>query len=213
MKRLIDEEDAIRAICKNCYAEDGGDYKDCRYYPCDDVQAIEALPSTDLERIKAIMKKTNEQDKQMGRPTDLISRADAIGAVVAWTVEDRPTEEMPTDLVDRLKALPSADADWKRRVMMYLADLQLSCDPHTEIGKAKWEALEMAFQGIADMHSAEAVQGEWIKTGGGNGWNEWWVFKCPFCGATIEDKQYRSWEYNFCPNCGARMKGADNETD
>ena len=32
MKRLIDEEDAIRAICKNCYAEDGGDYKDCRYY-------------------------------------------------------------------------------------------------------------------------------------------------------------------------------------
>lgn len=52
----------------------------------------------------------------------------------------------------------------------------------------------------------EAVQGEWIKTVDGNGWNEWWVFKCPFCGATIEDKQYRSWEYNFCPNCGARME-------
>lgn len=62
----------------------------------------------------------------------------------------------------------------------------------------------------AEVVSAEAEQGEWIKTVDGNGWNEWWVFKCPLCGATIEDKQYRSWEYNFCPNCGARMKGGDN---
>lgn len=55
--------------------------------------------------------------------------------------------------------------------------------------------------------SDDVVQGEWIKTVDGNGWNEWYVFKCPFCGATIEDKQSRSWEYNFCPNCGAHMRG------
>lgn len=41
---------------------------------------------------------------------DIISRADAIDAVVSWTVEDRPHEVMPTDLVDRIKALPSSDA-------------------------------------------------------------------------------------------------------
>lgn len=35
---------------------------------------------------------------------------DAIDAIVAWTVEDRPNEVMPTDLVDRIKTLPSADA-------------------------------------------------------------------------------------------------------
>lgn len=58
---------------------------------------------------------------------------------------------------------------------------------------------------LSALPSAEAVQGEWIKTVGGNGWNEWYVFKCPFCGATIEDKHYHSWKYNFCPNCGARM--------
>ena len=46
---------------------------------------------------------------------------------------------------------------------------------------------------------------EWIKTVDGNGWDDWYVFKCPFCGATIKDKQCRSWEYNFCPNCGADM--------
>ena len=62
---------------------------------------------------------------------------------------------------------------------------------------------------VLNRPSAEAVQGEWIKTVNGNSWNTWWVFKCPFCGATIEDKQRRSWEYNFCPNCGAKMKGGD----
>ena len=58
---------------------------------------------------------------------------------------------------------------------------------------------------------AEVVQGEWIKTVDGNGWNEWGVLTCPLCGASIEDKYYHSWKYNFCPNCGARMKGGEDE--
>lgn len=40
--------------------------------------------------------------------SDLISRQAAIDAIVAWTVEDRPDVEMPTDLIDRIKALPTA---------------------------------------------------------------------------------------------------------
>ena len=39
---------------------------------------------------------------------DPIDRQMAIEAVVAWTVEDRPDIEMPTDLVGRINALPSA---------------------------------------------------------------------------------------------------------
>lgn len=42
---------------------------------------------------------------------DLIDRQAAIDAVVAWTVEDRPDIEMPTDLVGRIKALPSAQPE------------------------------------------------------------------------------------------------------
>lgn len=42
---------------------------------------------------------------------DLISRQAAIDAVVAWTVEDRPDIEMPTDLIGRIKALPSAQPE------------------------------------------------------------------------------------------------------
>lgn len=48
--------------------------------------------------------------------SDLIKRSDAIDAIVAWTVEDRPNEVMPTDLVDRIKTLPSAErkGEWKQ---------------------------------------------------------------------------------------------------
>jgi hypothetical protein len=85
--------------------------------------------------------------------------------------------------------------------MMYLADLQLSCDPHTEIGKAKWEALETAFQGIADMQSVEAVQGEWLDEG---------MPKCSICGKWIDVLQGTA-NLNYCPNCGAKMtKGGED---
>ena len=92
--------------------------------------------------------------------SDYISRADAIGAVVSWTVEDRPHEVMPTDLVDRIKALPSADA----------------------------------------------VQGEWIEVEDYNGDVH---YKCDQCGEewTFPYGTPKENNANFCPNCGARMKG------
>ena len=44
-----------------------------------------------------------------GEPmNDLIDRESVINEIVAWTVEDRPDVEMPTDLIDRVKDLPSA---------------------------------------------------------------------------------------------------------
>lgn len=43
--------------------------------------------------------------------SDLIDRQAAIDAIVAWTVEDRPDIEMPTDLVGRINALPSAQPE------------------------------------------------------------------------------------------------------
>lgn len=42
---------------------------------------------------------------------DLIRRQDVIDAIVAWTVEDRPDAEMPTDLVGRIRGLPSAQPE------------------------------------------------------------------------------------------------------
>lgn len=42
-----------------------------------------------------------------------VNRQDVIDAIVAWTVEDRPDIEMPTDLVDRVNALPSTERKGK----------------------------------------------------------------------------------------------------
>ena len=51
--------------------------------------------------------------------------------------------------------------------------------------------------------------GKWKIETEGNGWNEWYVFTCPFCGARIKDKDYHEWDYNYCPNCGAKMERSE----
>lgn len=42
---------------------------------------------------------------------DTVSRQAVIDAIVTWTVEDRPDVEMPTDLIDRIRNLASAQPD------------------------------------------------------------------------------------------------------
>ena len=61
--------------------------------------------------------------------------------------------------------------------------------------------------------SADRPQGEWIDRGWHGDWqfetdgrgNCWRVFECSLCNGenTIKTR--------FCPHCGARMKGADDE--
>ena len=113
--------------------------------------------------------------------SDLINRADAI-EVVEQAIFNHDSAIM------RITAIPSAEA-------VHIETYRELYEKYVELKHA----------------SAEAVQGEWEKTTDGNGWNEWYVLKCPLCDATIEDKQNRKWEYNYCPNCGARMKGGDEE--
>ena len=128
------------------------------------------------------------------------------------------------ELSKAIKALPSAEAVSMEEHVKELNDLAsawknkfINAEKRTEeiydetMAKVANECKECKERLRNLRPSAEAVNGEWIKTVDGNGWHEWWVFKCPFCGATIEDKQRRSWEYNFCPNCGARMKGGGSE--
>ena len=48
--------------------------------------------------------------------------------------------------------------------------------------------------------NADRPKGEWIKDA------EWWcVYKCSVCGETFDELT------NFCPYCGADMRGEDNE--
>lgn len=63
---------------------------------------------------------------------------------------------------------------------------------------------------IKAIPSIDRPQEEWIKTtpwsyGSGMGEVYGYYQKCSNCGKEFMDKS------NFCPNCGARMKGVDDE--
>lgn len=67
-------------------------------------------------------------------------------------------------------------------------------------------------QWLTDMHiienapTIEPKRGEWKRRIVDNGFNADWV--CSECGYRVKTDFV---DYNFCPNCGASMKGADNE--
>ena len=69
------------------------------------------------------------------------------------------------------------------------------------------EALDMAIEALKN----ERPKGHWVKKWSGNGWNEDWDYTCSVC-----EKEYKKagsvlYHSSYCPNCGARMKGADDE--
>ena len=108
--------------------------------------------------------------------TDLISRADAIKAVLTYFIPRSHTGERgehEEDFVRTIfKALPSADA------------------VHGE-----WEDREV-FNETDDDHIVE----------------EWQSARCSVCGKYhTTPYMYYFDDFNFCPNCGAKMKGADDE--
>ena len=66
-----------------------------------------------------------------------------------------------------------------------------------------------AIEDIRALPSADRPQGEWIKFGLGRGTR---ILFCTNCERRIEvPLSQGDSNYDFCPNCGARMKGADDE--
>lgn len=89
---------------------------------------------------------------------------------------------------DMWKSLEEKDTTGKYKQAREMADLNI-------------EQLEYAYNsGYADARSKyERPQGKWIDTD-----SEWLDYKCDKCG-------WRSTrEHNFCPNCGADMRGGTN---
>ena len=67
------------------------------------------------------------------------------------------------------------------------------CSMSTEEGGCRVE------EWIDKFPSADRPQGEWIDDG--------FAHRCSICGKQGVGIEY----YNYCPSCGARMKGADDE--
>ena len=63
------------------------------------------------------------------------------------------------------------------------------------------------------VYEHERLKSEWQETdklwetncSGGMGYDYGYYFKCPICNNTVVDKT------NFCPNCGADMREAEND--
>lgn len=67
--------------------------------------------------------------------------------------------------------------------------------------------LTLAKNELQALPSADAKQGEWIEKYNGNGWNDFWDYTCSNCGKKYERADAVLYHANYCPNCGARMKG------
>ena len=74
--------------------------------------------------------------------------------------------------------------------------------PHSD----DWERYsERLWKKAYERGKADRPQGEWIDRG--MRVPSSWVKKCSLCGHETD-----TWRWcNFCPNCGAQMKGADDE--
>ena len=125
--------------------------------------------------------------------SDLISRADAIEAVMAegrkvYTSEYASAERViyEADAVEALSMLPSADAE-------VYEDYE-----HATLVDIKAPLRE----------SAEAVHGVWIDID-----NYYRLATCSHCHKVTMFEKWGEYTkpYNYCPNCGAKMKGGDAE--
>lgn len=61
---------------------------------------------------------------------------------------------------------------------------------------------------LSEKVRADRPQGEWVKVKNDGVWSYAEAYaECDQCHKVI----FNGWKMNFCPNCGCRMKGADDE--
>ena len=97
----------------------------------------------------------------------------------------------PTDLISRADAIEAVAQQW-----LFEASAESPYVNDDDIGEYR----KLAEKLFEDVPSADAVQGEWQIIG----YDKDYVpiqYTCSVCGSKFLD------EYDFCPDCGARMKG------
>lgn len=100
------------------------------------------------------------------------------------------------------------------KMQMVMANyFKSECDTNTSIR----QAFEKGFRiGVEKGASMNRPQGKWIEDPEGN-WDDVdrGEYECSSCRFRmypyISDEEFRE-KYSYCPNCGAEMKGAGNET-
>jgi len=118
---------------------------------------------------------------------DLINRQDAIDILYKCTPFDSDGIKLMERLEERINALPSADRPQPDEFVERMKNLQIevnSVAPTVEHKCGHW------IYHVDDLFPAESTQ------------------ECSVC---HEEEFMSICNENFCPNCGARMKGAGDE--
>ena len=55
------------------------------------------------------------------------------------------------------------------------------------------------------LYYPDRPQGKWIKEYNGDGWNDYWDYKCSNCGKVYKRAGAILYDANYCPNCSAKM--------
>lgn len=142
--------------------------------------------------------------------SDLIKRADAIKAI--WGDDINPSEDgmvfEAQSHIDRdIRLIPSADRP--TRVYEYLRE-RIGDIVDSEAEFEAW--FERMVWHVEECNRlADRPQGEWIGEADGYADGElvYDTWYCSNCDYAVDDDEPPTW--NFCPNCGCRMKGADDE--
>lgn len=142
---------------------------------------------------------------------DIIYREDAIGAINGWLKRNH----FPEIGDGILYLVPSADRPNKTKaelimVMEEYRDKQLLMSDY-------WYGINWAINTIRTADITDRPQGEWIRTAGEyigddvSGFYDYhWA--CSECEREAIINDWNIYELsNYCPNCGARMKGSDDE--
>lgn len=144
------------------------------------------------------------------KDTDLISRQAAIEALTGW--ETDPTDE---EIVHTLKALPPVEPKPVMTEEVREAIMRLTMCAREACSICKYEKtcgfdkqVEMATKNMNTIIDAftERPKGEWIEEDKIN--HKYHIYHiCSECGLG----RFNWGEDNYCPNCGADMRGADDE--
>ena len=126
--------------------------------------------------------------------SDLIKREDAIAKTFCTAVSGVPTMVV---LLNDIKALPSIDSKTK-----VVAQVTFDEDKLREIVHEAVEQIKEEYDIV------DRPKGEWFKDDEG-------TFICSACGSGYKDQPTLMGKpmFEWCPLCGARMKGADDEAD
>ena len=137
--------------------------------------------------------------------SELISRADALEqmaqAECGLHYDDCEADNCSCSYIQRILDIPSADAEQKWNCTASFVAEQLD-RLRKMTDEEKWEFFRKFF-GMGD-----AVQGEWIDMEiHCNPYPPIFCVECSRCGYRVGRETFLENTFNFCPSCGARMKG------